>query len=435
MHAQVEAGELQQQVLAPAVQRQQALALDAVDRQAAVADHLAHDMPDELVGFLAQDDQGGTFRHGASVPRAGSWRRGRTPVAYTSRMNAASDADPALQALWLPFVDGALAWPGRALFLGARDGWPLHQRPWPGLACVQAFRPAFDALQRSGLDVAPAPAPDARWPLVLLLPPRQREAARAQFAQALWLLEPGGRVVAAMPNAEGAKSGEGDLARLAGPLEVISKHMCRVFWTAPLDGPADAGLADAWRDGAAVRPLDLTVAGYPVHSRPGMFAWDRVDRASALLAAHLPSDLAGEGADLGAGWGYLSMEVLARNPGVRALDLYEADADALELARGNLRPFSGNARLDFHWHDVATGLPRRYDFIVTNPPFHALGRADRPDLGRAFLSSAADALAAGGRLWLVANRHLPYESVLDARFSSVRTVVQADGFKVVEARR
>lgn len=345
-----------------------------------------------------------------------------------------TDADPALQALWLPFDEDALRWPAEgALFLGARDGWPLHQRRRPGLSCVQPFKPAFDALQRSGLDVATAADPGRRWPLVLLLPPRQREAARAVLAQATALLAPGGRIVAAMPNAEGAKSGEADLARLAGPVQSLSKHKCRVFWTQPLEGPADPALAADWAALGEPRTLPFDIAGHPVRSRPGVFAWDRIDRASALLAGHLPGDLAGEGADLGAGWGYLSMEVLARCPAVRSMDLYEADADALALARTNLAPFEHRARLAFHWHDVCTGLPRRYDFIVTNPPFHAQGRAERPDLGRAFLSAAAEALAPGGRLWLVANRHLPYEAVLGARFARVRTVAQAEGFKVVEA--
>ena len=346
-----------------------------------------------------------------------------------------ASADPALQALWLPFADGFLGWPpGGALFLGARDGWPLHQQRLPGLVCVQPFKPAFDALQRSGFEVAPAVDATRRWPLVLLLPPRQREAARALFVQALDVLEPGGRIVAAMPNAEGAKSGAADLARLAGPLEALSKHKCRVFWTGPLGGAPDDALAAEWRALGEPRQLPLDVAGHPVHSRPGVFAWDRVDRASALLAGHLPDDLTGSGADLGAGWGYLSMQVLARCPAVRALDLYEADGDALDLARMNLAPFATGRDLGFHWHDVASGLARRYDFIVTNPPFHAQGRAERPDLGRAFLAAAADALAPGGRLWLVANRHLPYEGVLDARFTSVRIVAQAEGFKVVEAR-
>ena len=349
-----------------------------------------------------------------------------------------ADTDPALQALWLPFAEGLLAWPdGGALFLGARDGWPLHAHPGPGLACVQPFKPAFDALQRSGMAAAraaDAADPSRKWPLVLLLPSRQREATRALFARALAMLAPGGRVVAAMPNAEGAKSGAADLARVAGPLQSLSKHKCRVFWSEPLDAPVDPALAAEWQALAEPRELGFEVAGHRVRSRPGVFAWDRVDRASALLAEHLPGDLAGEGADLGAGWGYLAMEVLARNPAVRAMDLYEADADALEVAELNLAPFASRARLGFHWHDVATGLPRRHDFIVCNPPFHAQGRADRPDIGRAFLAAAADALPPGGRLWLVANRHLPYEGELATRFASVRTVAQADGFKVIEAR-
>lgn len=92
--------------------------------------------------------------------------------------------------------------------------------------------------------------------------------------------------------------------------------------------------------------------------------------------------------------------------------------------------------LAFHWHDVTTGLGRRYDTIISNPPFHAQGRADRPDIGRRFITVAAQALQPGGRLWMVANRHLPYEAELLAQqFASVRTVAQDRGFKVFEATR
>jgi 16S rRNA (guanine1207-N2)-methyltransferase len=69
---------------------------------------------------------------------------------------------------------------------------------------------------------------------------------------------------------------------------------------------------------------------------------------------------------------------------------------------------------------------------VTNPPFHQ-GRADLPELGRAFIVAAADALIAGGRLWLVANRHLPYEAVLNECFKTMRTVTTERGYKVIEA--
>jgi 16S rRNA (guanine1207-N2)-methyltransferase len=344
---------------------------------------------------------------------------------------SAPEGDPALDTLLLPVRDGALQWPAEgALFLRARDGWPLHRQALPGLVCEQGFKPDADALQRSGL--ALVAADDARrWPLVLVLPPRQRDEARALLARAIDHCAPGGRVLACMPNSEGAKSGEGDLARLAGPLQTVSKQHCRVFWTAPLDGVIDAGLAAQWRAADAPRPiLDGRFS-----SRPGVFAWNRIDPASALLADHLPGTLAGHGADLGCGFGYLASQVLSRCGAVTALDLYEAEARALELARANLQAFAARVALDFHWHDVTTGLPRGYDFIVSNPPFHAQGRADRPDIGQRFIAAAAAALNPGGQLWLVANRHLPYEAVLDSSFGSVRTVAQRDGFKVIAATR
>lgn len=346
------------------------------------------------------------------------------------------DNDPALEILLLPFINGTLAWPreGGALMLHARSGWPLLQRDWPGLVCAQAFKPQANALQRDGMTLE-AEADASCYPLVLSLPPRQREYARASFARALERVAPGGRIIACMPNREGAKSGESDLAQLAGPLTTLSKHHCRVFWSEPLQGANDPGLAQAWRQLDVPRPI---LQGSPFDgrftSRPGVFAWDRIDPASALLAAHLPSDLSGHGADLGAGWGYLASEVLAHCAGVTALDLYEADARALALSRNNL---SSQTRVpvQFHWHDVCAGLPRQYDFIVSNPPFHTQGHGERPDIGRAFIAAAADALNPGGRFWLVANRNLPYESVLDARFGSVCTVAQAQGFKLIEAVR
>lgn len=342
--------------------------------------------------------------------------------------------DPALETLMLPFEQDLLAWPqAGALFLRARDGAPLHRRPLAGLVCEQSFKPDAEALQRAGLALL-APGDEGRYPLVLLLPPRQRDEARALYARAVASAAPGGRVVACVSNNEGARSGEDDLRKLAGPVGSLTKHKCRVFWTAPLHEAGGAATVDAdllarWRTLDAPRPI----ADGRFTSRPGVFAWNRIDPASALLAAQLPADLSGRAADLGAGFGYLSVELLQRCPGIVALDLYEAEGRALELARQNLAPFESRAELGYHWHDVTAGLPAQYDVIVSNPPFHTQGRADRPDIGRSFIAVAAKALKPGGRLWLVANRHLPYESVLTESFGRVRTVAQHDGFKIIEA--
>lgn len=337
----------------------------------------------------------------------------------------------------LPFQRGELAWPdeGGALFLQARAGLALQQQPMPGLVCAQDFKPEAEALEHSGITVVDGQA-TGRYPLVLLLPPRQREHARALYAHAVERVAPGGRVVACAANTEGARSAEDDLRRLAGPLTTLSKNKARVFWTMPLhvsgtDGHIDTVLLDTWRDLDAPRP----VVGGRFRSRPGVFAWDRIDPASALLAEHLPATLAGRAADLGAGFGYLAVELLERCAGITAVDLYEADARALQLARENLEPFAARAALGFHWHDVTSGLPDQYDVIVSNPPFHAQGGTERPDIGRAFITAAAAALKPRGSLWLVANRHLPYEAALGSGFAQVETVAQRAGFKVVHARK
>lgn len=364
------------------------------------------------------------------LPRA-SWQRDEGRGARRPTYNARMPTDAAVDALFLPIREGRLSWPADgALFLRARAG-ALQAREWPGLICVQSFRPAFDALREGGFDVRAEAEPSRTWPLVLLLPPRQREEARALLATALGVLAPGGRLVLAARNDEGARTHEADLSRLAGAVSVLSKHKCRVAWTAPLDGPLDPALAAGWRALDAPR----AIADGRFVSRPGVFAWDRLDAGSALLAAHLPADLAGEAADLGAGYGHLAAALLERCPRIARLDLYEAEARALELARTNLAAQAQRVPLGFHWHDVGVGLPRGYDAIVSNPPFHAHDRDARPDLGRRFIAAAAQALRPRGRLWLVANRHLPYEAALAEGFAQVRTVAQRDGYKVIEAVR
>lgn len=346
--------------------------------------------------------------------------------------------DPALETLFLPFETGLLTWPAQdgvsppsALFLRARDGWPLRQQPRPGLICEQSFKPDADALQRSGWSVGDPEKvdKDARHALVLVLPPRQRDEARALFVQALQRCAPGGIVVASIANDEGAKSGEADFKRLCGLDGSVSKHHCRVFWARRDDARIDTVLLAEWSTLDAERPI----LGGRFVSRPGVFAWDRVDPASQLLAEHLPTDLRGRAADLGGGYGYLSAELLQRCPGITSLDLFEAEARALDLARCNLADAAARLPVRFLWEDVTAGLPDTYDVIITNPPFHAQQSAARPDIGRAFIEAAAAALVPGGRLWLVANRNLPYESVLDEGFGSVRIVAQEQGFKIIEA--
>jgi 16S rRNA (guanine1207-N2)-methyltransferase len=350
-------------------------------------------------------------------------------------VSAGTASDAALEALFVPFATGDLRLPaeGGVLVLRAREGFALREHSRAGWVLQQSFKPAADALARYRYTVIPAPPADAAtFERILVLPTRQREETRALFAHAMRLRSPQGIVVASVPNAEGAKTAESDLALLAGGVTQVSKHKCRVFWTRP-GATADEALLADWL--ALDAPLPIADGRFV--SRRGLFAWDRVDVASALLASVLPADLHGRVADLGAGFGYLACEVIDRCAAVTEVALFEAEGRALDAARLNIEAAvarSGRAiATRVAWHDVTQGIDGRYDAIVSNPPFHQ-GRADQPELGRAFIVTAARALAPGGRFWMVANRHLAYEATLEACFAQVRTVVDRDGFKVIEAR-
>jgi 16S rRNA (guanine1207-N2)-methyltransferase len=142
-------------------------------------------------------------------------------------------------------------------------------------------------------------------------------------------------------------------------------------------GPAPAGWA------ATPRQVE---GGFP--PCPGCFPPTGRIAARRLLAAALPAKRLGpKVADLGAGWGYLSRAILARETG-QALDLVEAERDALDCARVSTSRRPGTVPLGRCHH--ASARENLLDAVVMNPPFHT-GRAADPALGIAFLRGAPHA--------------------------------------------
>jgi 16S rRNA (guanine1207-N2)-methyltransferase len=188
--------------------------------------------------------------------------------------------------------------------------------------------------------------------------------------------------------------------------------------------PESLSLGDAVEAG---QPRFVDALG--LWSQPGIFSWDRPDPGTALLLSVL-SPLSGRGADLGCGVGVIARAVLA-NAGVTHLDLMDLDRRAIDAARRNV----ADPRAAFHWMDVRYATVREeLDFVVMNPPFHDGGIEDK-GLGQAFVRRSQQMLRDGGKVWLVANRHLPYEGVLTPMFSTVTLRADNGGFKVYEAQK
>ena len=305
----------------------------------------------------------------------------------------------------------------------------VHPAPSPilnafdRLDCIQPLKPACAALEASGLRVLETP--EGPYEAVLLRLPRSRDEARGLFALS-WEAARVGAVIAVTGNkTDGVDAFAKALLGLGLAPEARPKAHGKVLWLVKEEDTPPA--LSAWAEAGRARQ---TEEGF--WTAPGLFSADNVDAGSALLRDHLPAALSGNGADLGAGWGFLSQAALAKAPGIASLALVEADRRALDLARHNV----SDPRITLLWEDATRpqDLPRGLDFVIMNPPFHT-GRADEPDLGRAFIASASAMLSPKGRLFMVANLHLPYEETLDRHFSKRDVLAETPRYKVIAASR
>lgn len=297
---------------------------------------------------------------------------------------------------------------------GAAD---LSALPVERVTMVTPMRGDCDHFSALGYRTMPALETPGPFAAALIFIPRARDAARAVLAEAVAALPSGAPIWVDGAKTDGIDALYRELRKLAAPGEALAKAHGKIFCL-----PA-APLPDLW----AAR--DLTPAPGFV-TRPGVFSADAPDRGSQLLAEALPARLPGRVADLGAGWGWLSAQILARE-GVQHLDLIEADHRALSCARRNL----SDPRAAFHWADALRHRPDPpYGAVVMNPPFHQ-GRAGEPGLGVAFIRAAAGMLSGAGVLYLVANRHLPYEQALGDVFREVTELGGDGGFKLIRAAR
>ncbi len=327
--------------------------------------------------------------------------------------------------LLLPFENGALPPPdgdtlwsmlnGRVLPAGS-DDWPM------GLEFEQGFRPGYLSLQRAGYSVHPALSLNDGLDGALVVAGRVRSVNNTNLIRAWNACREGGMVVCSGSKTSGIQSLRKWVSARTQIAGSLSKHHAVVLWFRKTGGQWDS-LEDGVRN----------VDGYQIGA--GMFSADGPDVGSKILAEQFGPHMRGKVADFGAGWGYLSAELLKKSPHVERIDLFEAEYAALEMAKANLSVHAKDVTTSYHWVDMQTENPKGpFNWIIMNPPFHA-DRAADPGLGQDFIRSAAAALPSGGRLLMVANRNLPYERLLQELFKRVDKLEDRGGFKVIEAVR
>ena len=317
----------------------------------------------------------------------------------------------------------------------------------------------------------------ASFDLVLSHLPRGRAVQQELIRGAAWVLRPGGRFYFVASKRAGVKGAVAYARELFGRCGVVRQkkgyHVALAVRPARLQPLPPV-------DGYVTRTITLDDAETTLVSKPGVFAWDRLDDGTAALVDAMeigPHDCV---LDLGCGTGLAGLAAarravhppsphrggageqgrdaaMARDPsprrggaggGVGQVVLVDADARAVESARRTLEANSianaevllsdcGSAVLSAGLRQAQSGrsrqrFGRRFDVVITNPPFHQGVGVDY-EVACQFVRDAARVLRRDGCLFLVANRFLRYGDLIRATFGNVATAYADNRYHVLTA--
>jgi 16S rRNA (guanine1207-N2)-methyltransferase len=274
---------------------------------------------------------------------------------------------------------------------------------------------------------------------VILFLPREKERLDFLLHFLATTLPPDGTLWLVGENKAGIKSAETRLkVRFAEVGKMDAARHCVLFQAkSPLaaERPTAQGFAfplDAYRHNWT---LPTPHGELHLQSLPGAFAHGHLDKGTALLLEYLQSSsgkkqkVKGKVLDFGCGAGVIGLSLKQQNPDIM-LDMLDSSASALESTRESLQLNGYEAGII-----AADGLHKlktRYDWIITNPPFHKGVNANL-SIARKMMARAPALLGNRGKLLLVCNRHLPYEAWLGESFASVEKVSENREFKVLMA--
>lgn len=173
--------------------------------------------------------------------------------------------------------------------------------------------------------------------------------------------------------------------------------------------------------------------GLTLHAYSNVFSHDAIDIGGRFLAENLPSIApAATVIDLGCGNGLVGLAAMKQNDIEFNLKFIDESYMAVASAKLNVEhQFAEHpATKTFHVDDCLTSQrAESADVILCNPPFHQQNTITE-HIAKQMFRQAKQTLKLDGELYVVANRHLPYQSYLKKLFGGFKVHAQNKKFVI-----
>ncbi|WP_108649328.1 16S rRNA (guanine(1207)-N(2))-methyltransferase RsmC [Dongshaea marina] len=257
---------------------------------------------------------------------------------------------------------------------------------------------------------------------LLLYLPKSKAEGRYLLANTLPSMQPGALIALAGENRGGIRSAPDLLAPYCSQVtKVDSARRCSLY-IGVLDKEVPPFALAQW-----INEYSLEHQGeqFTIKALPGVFSSGHLDEGTELLLDHLPK-LSGRVLDFGCGAGVIGSWIKRHNPQAE-IEMVDINALALESSRLTLE--SNGLEGKVYPSDVFSDISPKFDYIVSNPPFHA-GLKTHYAATEQFLARSAQYLSNEAKLIIVANAFLQYLPIMGQDFRKVKTVADNRKFRV-----
>ncbi len=269
----------------------------------------------------------------------------------------------------------------------------------------------------------------AKVDLVLLKVPNNHGYLRFMLQQLSQVVRPDTVIIAAAKAKDIHKNLLAIFEQELGPTQAsLAQKRCRTIHCSPRGEKRALTYPIQWQ----LPDYQLTLVNH-AH----VFAKEQLDIGARFLLEHLPVLEAGAlVADLGCGNGVLGLALLKQQPEIKVIftdDSFMAVASSKASVEANIPELLSQA--EFRTDDcLASQADQSLDYVICNPPFHQQ-QAVTEHIAWQMFNDAKRCLKAGGKLRIVANRHLPYYEKMTVLLGGCRHIASNNKFVILESTK